>query len=79
MARISATASLGLRVGLGGKQKFQSHDAASPHHSLTIEREVSDAHTDEELLEKAEKLHSQCEARVNQYMDTELKKIRDMP
>lgn len=78
MARASATASLGLRIGLGGKKGFHSHDAASPHHSFTLERELSEELSDEELAQKAQELHAICEKMVEAEMNAEVKKIKDM-
>lgn len=79
MARASATASLGLRIGLAGKKGFASHDAASPHHSFTLERELSESLTDEELAERAKELHTICEKMVTQQMNDEIEKIKGMP
>lgn len=79
MARVSATASLGLRIGLGGKKGFHSHDAASPHHSFTIERELSDDLSDEELAAKAQELHRIAEKKVTDKMNEEVTKIKELP
>lgn len=78
MAKVSATASMGIRIGTGHKKGFMSHDAVSPHHSITIEREVPEG-TDEELTQRAMKLHAQAEARVNALIADELRKVREMP
>lgn len=61
MAKVRAEAALSMRIGLAHKKGFGSHDGATPHHSVSIEREnLSDDLTDEELAEKAEALHGIC-------------------
>lgn len=79
MARVAATASLGIRRGLNGKKGWGSHDAASPHHSFTIEREFPESLTDEELTEKLEELHKIAEKKVQDKMAQEIKRINEMP
>lgn len=79
MAKVSATASVGIRVGLGGKKGFTSYDSISPHHSFSIERELSESLSDEELAEKQEELYRICEAKVTTKMNAELRKIKEMP
>lgn len=79
MARVSATASLGVRKGLGGKVGWGSHDAASPHHSLTIEREVDNDLSDDQLVEKALEMHGKVEKAVSSIMNTEMQRIKEMP
>lgn len=79
MARVSATASLGIRRTLGHKKGWGSHDAASPHHSFTIEREFSEELTDEELETKALGLNAICEKMVQNKINDEIKRIEAMP
>lgn len=59
MSEVSATASLGMKIG-----QF------SPHHSITIKRSVPDDYTDEQLVEAADKTHELArrlvEKKVNQ-------------
>lgn len=78
MAKVSATASMGIRIGVGHKKGFGSHDAVSPHHSITIERQVDDELTDEQIMYRGMQLHGQAEARVNKLISEELRKVREM-
>lgn len=73
MARVSGTASLGLRVGLGHKEGYTQYDSTSPHHSITIEREVSDDLTDEELVVKATELNGLARSVVEREINKDLK------
>lgn len=80
MARVSATASLGVRKGLGGKQGWGSHDAASPHHSLTIERDgYSNDLSDDALVAHAVEMHAKVEKAISGMMNNEMQKIKEMP
>lgn len=76
MAKVSATSSLGLKVSLSHKKGFGTYDNASPHHSISIEREVSDDLTDEELVEKASELNAKCRKLVEDKMGRDLKELR---
>lgn len=60
MARVSATASLGLKLNLAAKREWGNYDNVTPHHSLTIERTYPDELTEEELVEKGQALHAKC-------------------
>lgn len=75
MARISATASLGMKISLATKKKlgFTTYDSTSPHHSITIEREVSEDLTDAELVTKAEELHTLSRKLVERKMNADIK------
>lgn len=78
MARVSATASLGMKLSLGTKKKlgFTTYDSTSPHHSITIERNVTDELTDEELVERAEELHKMARKLVEQKINQDIKEAR---
>lgn len=81
MARVSGTASLGVRRSLGHKKGWGSHDGASPHYSMTIERDdLSNDLTDEQLSEKAEELTKIAQKRVEKLIAddlTDLNKVDD--
>lgn len=79
MAEVSGTASLGLKYGLEGKKGFGKYDSLTPHHSLTIKRQVSDDLTDVELVTKALELNALCEAEVKKLMNKELTEARNIP
>lgn len=68
MARVSATASLGIKKSLGHKKGWGTYDNVSPHHSITFERNYPDDLTDEELVAKGNSLHklarTMVEARI---------------
>lgn len=53
---VSATASLSARVGVGHKKGWGSHDGVTPHHSITIKREIPSSYTDEQAVQEADKL-----------------------
>lgn len=76
MARVAATASLGLKVGLGHKKAFTQYDSASPHHSVTIERQVDDSLSDEQLAEKAEELNKLARELVEKKVNKDLVEIQ---
>lgn len=76
MAKISATASLGMKVSLANKAGFGQYDNASPHHSITIEREVADDLRDIDLVDKAEELHKLARALVEKKINTDLKELQ---
>lgn len=76
MARVAATASLGMKISLEGKQGFTRYDNASPHHSITIERNLSDDLTDEELVEKVDGLHKLARQLVEKKINDDIKEIR---
>lgn len=73
MARVSATASLGIKVSLQAVKQFDKFDNTSPHHSITIERQVSDDLTDQQLVDKAKQLHKLAEGIVKDKINEELK------
>lgn len=75
MSKVSATASLGIKKGLGHKKGFNQYDNASPHHSITIERQYDDNLTDEELVEKADQLHAKARALVEKKIQADMKDI----
>lgn len=76
MARVSATASLGMKLGLGHKPGHTTYDNASPHHSFTVEREYDESLTDEELAEKASGLHKLARKLVEDRIQADIKEIR---
>lgn len=59
-AEVTAAASLSMRIGVGHKKGFGSHDGITPYHEVRIKRTVSDDLTDEEMVEKAEEIHKLC-------------------
>lgn len=63
-AKVGASAALSMRIGLAHKKGFGSHDGATPHHEIALERTVDDSLTDEELAAKAEELHAICRSIV---------------
>lgn len=75
MARVSGTASLGMKISLGHKKGYDKYDNASPHHSITIEREVSNDLSDEELAEKADELNSICRKLVEKKINADIKDL----
>lgn len=77
MTKVSATASLGMKVSLGGKKGFSNYDNASPHHSISIERTVSDDLSDAEMVQKAEECHKLARALVEKKINEDLKELRD--
>lgn len=76
MARVAATASLGMKVSLGNKKGFSAYDNASPHHSITIERSVSDELSDEELVSLADRLHAQARKLVEKKINDDIKDLQ---
>lgn len=73
MAKVSGTASLGVRIGLAHKKQFGSHDGATPFYAMTIEREgLSDNLSDEELADKAEDLMAICRKRVEKKINPDI-------
>lgn len=72
-AKVSGTASLGIKKSLGHKKGFTQYDNVSPQFSMTIQREVSGDLTDEQLLEKAEELTDLCRERIEKKISDELK------
>lgn len=77
MARASATASLGMKISLEGKPGFGRYDNASPHHSITIDREFDNDLSDEELLEKAEELHTLARKLVEKKINEDVKELKE--
>lgn len=79
MAKISGTASLGIKKSLGHKKGWTQYDNSSPHYSMTIEREgLSDDLTNEELLEKAAELQDLCQKQVEKKISDDLKEINEV-
>lgn len=78
MARISGTSSLGIKKTLGHKKGFTQYDSVSPHYSMTIDREVSNDLSDEELAEKAQELVDICRARVETKIQNDLKEANEV-
>lgn len=76
MAKVSGTASLGMRVGLGHKKGFTSYDSASPFHSITIERELDESLTDEQLVEKAEELNVMARKLVEKKINEDIRDLQ---
>lgn len=76
MARVAATASLGMKIGLGGKQGFTQYDSASPHHSITIERNLPEELTDEQLVERADELHKLGRKLVEKKINEDIKEVK---
>lgn len=76
MARVSATASLGMKVSLGHKKAFTQYDNASPHHSFTIERAVADDLDDELLAAKAAECHDIARKLVEKKLNEDLSEIQ---
>lgn len=76
MSRVSSTASLGMKVSLRHKQGFDYSDTASPHHSITIERNVADNLSDEELVAEADKCHKLARKLVEKKINEDLKDLR---
>ncbi len=76
MARVSSTASLGLKLGLGHKKGYTQYDSASPHHSVTIEREVDETLTNDELVEKADEINDLARKLVEKKMNKDAKEIQ---
>jgi hypothetical protein len=78
MARVSATASLGMKLSLGTKKKlgFSEYDNTNPHHSITIERHVDDQLTDEQLVERAEELHTLARKLVEKKVNLDIKEAK---
>jgi len=78
MAEVAATASLSARVGVGHKKGWGSHDGITPHHSITLKREVPETLTDDELVHRAEELwnlaRKLCEQKTQKDIQ-ELKKV----
>lgn len=76
MARVSGTASLGMKMSLKHKKGYDKYDNASPHYSITIEREgLSDDLSDEELGEKAAELATMARQRVEKKISAEIKEL----
>lgn len=73
MAKVTGSASLGMKLGLGHKKSHDKYDNANPHHSVTIERTYPDDLTDEQLIEKAESLHKLCRNLVEKKMQSDIK------
>lgn len=76
MARISGTASLGMKVSVAHKKAFEKFDNASPHHSITIERTVDESLSDEELAEKASELNDIARKIVERKINVDLKDLQ---
>lgn len=76
MAKVSGTASIGARVGVGHKKGFHSHDSVNPFFSMSFDREVSNDLSDEELADKAEEIISICRKRVETKMRTDIEDLQ---
>lgn len=76
MAKVSGTASLGMKIGLGHKKGFSTYDNASPFHAITIERELDESLTDEELVEKADELNKLARKLVEKKINDDIKDIQ---
>lgn len=76
MPRVSATASLGMKISLGHKKDFTQYDNASPHHSFTIERDLEGEYTDEQLGEKAAELHGIARKLVEAKINADIKELK---
>ena len=76
MAKVSATSSLGMKVSIAHKKAFEKYDNASPHHSVTLERNVDESLTDEEMIEIADRLHKTAQDMVEKKINEDLKEIQ---
>lgn len=78
MARVSATASLGMKLSLGAKKGlgFTQYDSTSPHHSISIERELPESLSDQELSDKAEELHTIARKLVEKKINVDIREAK---
>lgn len=76
MARVAATASLGVKKSVEHKKEWGKYDSMSPHHSITLELTLPDDSTDEQLVERAENLHTQARALVEKKIARDLKDMQ---
>lgn len=69
MARVSATASMGLKLKI-----FSDYENVSPHASITIERDLGagsdEQYTDAALVEMAAEMYEKC----RKYVESEMEK-----
>lgn len=75
MAKVSGSASLGIKMNLEHKKGFNRGDYANPFYSMTIEREVSNDLTDEELANKCEELAQIARVRVEKRINADIKDL----
>lgn len=76
MAEVGATASLSARVGMSHKKGWGSHDGMTPHHSITIKREVSNDSSDDDLVGEADKLWHLARKLCEQKMSDDIKDLK---
>lgn len=77
MAKVSAAASLGIKINLEHKKAFNRGDYANPFYSMSIEREVDSTLTDEELADKAEELAQICRERVERRINKDIQDLQN--
>jgi hypothetical protein len=65
-----------MKVSLGSKKGYNQYDNASPHHSITIEKNVDDELSDEELVAEADKLHLLARKLVETKISADLKELK---
>lgn len=76
MAKVSGSASLTIRIGLGHKKQFTQYDHASPFYAMTIEKEVDDTYSDEALADMSERLSEICRERVEKKIQNDVKDLQ---
>lgn len=65
MAKVSATASMGVKL-----KQFSDFENVNPHASISVERELPNDLSDEQLIDQAKILYKQC----RKYVETEIGK-----
>lgn len=76
MAKVSGTASLTIKVGLGHKKQFTQYDSASPFYSMTLEKEVPEGLSEETMADISERLTEICRERVEKKIQNDLKDLQ---
>lgn len=76
MPEVTATASLSARVGVGHKKGWGSHDGITPHHSITLKRELPNHTSDEGLIAEADKLWNLARKLCEEKMQLDVKELK---